>query len=494
MIFDLNNLYAKTCLLPTQRANNVFLENKFSDGAAFFAQNSLFIRLKHWECVDHAAIQPAALYLKMLSSGNYPQPESDFLKRFSDIPDFIWPELIAETLQPRDILEIIEWHAKTIRSIIEFLIIALPADKQATACQLAFNVRPFAIDPNSEHFDALWHSTTDEAREVLREALPDAKQASDPLFGLDSVPLNKLDFEILSRQADISDSDCDDIIELALLRLSQSDNFKHRLIEFGKKHRWLMGGASDERLESLMCMLAATKHPKQSRTIKKHLSAQFPAKDPSVLMDAPGKLVKIATDNLGLSEEWDELKKLFRQVAVACPENASLSELILLFRIYVVQHQFSIMQHKEVPVILSKSPDISEEFAWEFRCEYGASVLGLLEPVEPKGDFGAPELKPDLIDISQKKPAAVFASLYNYAWPQGQGFLQYMGIPMKECDAARIMARQEENTPFSYVAGRAMHLNISKDSTEINIVGYDKDNGCGVAQRAIRAVPNTRQR
>lgn len=88
----------------------------------------------------------------------------------------------------------------------------------------------------------------------------------------------------------------------------------------------------------------------------------------------------------------------------------------------------------------------------------------------------------DEIDISGMDKAAVLAALYNRARVQGMGFLQAQPGDMP-LDEANIVLKNE-GPYFDYLRGRVMKVNLKGDSLRVGL--YDRDNGKGAAERALR--------
>ena len=85
------------------------------------------------------------------------------------------------------------------------------------------------------------------------------------------------------------------------------------------------------------------------------------------------------------------------------------------------------------------------------------------------------------VSIKGLNKADVLAVLYNRAQPQGMGFMHYDPTPMTREIAEAIL---KNTTDFDYLKGRVMKVNLSSD-VEINVRGYDWDNGEGSAAEAI---------
>ena len=87
------------------------------------------------------------------------------------------------------------------------------------------------------------------------------------------------------------------------------------------------------------------------------------------------------------------------------------------------------------------------------------------------------------MDISKLDKAAVLAALYNASKPQGMGFLHYEPGPMTVEEARELLLEQ---TYFDYLKGRVMKVDLK--GNELDTWGYDRDNGPGTAENAIRAI------
>ncbi len=87
------------------------------------------------------------------------------------------------------------------------------------------------------------------------------------------------------------------------------------------------------------------------------------------------------------------------------------------------------------------------------------------------------------INIKGLSKAAVLAALYNASKIQGMGYLQAKPGQMTEA-----MAEQElEASPdkyFDYLHGKVMKIDLRGDTLRTGL--YDRDNGEGAAERAIK--------
>lgn len=93
-----------------------------------------------------------------------------------------------------------------------------------------------------------------------------------------------------------------------------------------------------------------------------------------------------------------------------------------------------------------------------------------------------------MIDVSNLKPSAVLAALYNASQPQGFGFLQFTPEPMTEEEAAQIIG-DRKRVDVDYLKGRVLKVEIGGATLDPRL--YDRDNGDGAAARAIDAIRPT---
>lgn len=87
------------------------------------------------------------------------------------------------------------------------------------------------------------------------------------------------------------------------------------------------------------------------------------------------------------------------------------------------------------------------------------------------------------ISLKGLDKAEVLAALYNASKPQGMGFIQYDPKPMTREEAAGLL---EDRTSFDYLQGRVMKVHLGGD--EFDPWLYDRDNGQGMAQSAIKQI------
>lgn len=92
------------------------------------------------------------------------------------------------------------------------------------------------------------------------------------------------------------------------------------------------------------------------------------------------------------------------------------------------------------------------------------------------------------LDVSGIDPAMVLVALYNNAKPLGMGFLHYDPTPMTVEEARQLLAERAINgvAYFDYLQGRVMKVAIGESILDARL--YDRDNGPGAAERAIKAL------
>lgn len=87
------------------------------------------------------------------------------------------------------------------------------------------------------------------------------------------------------------------------------------------------------------------------------------------------------------------------------------------------------------------------------------------------------------LNIAGKDKAALLVALYNASRPLGLGALHYTPEPLSKEEAAGML---EQTKRFDYLRGRVMKVDLSGD--ELNPRLYDRDNGEGACERAIRGI------
>lgn len=85
------------------------------------------------------------------------------------------------------------------------------------------------------------------------------------------------------------------------------------------------------------------------------------------------------------------------------------------------------------------------------------------------------------MNIKDKNKAQILAALYNNSKAQGMGFLQAKPGVMSEQEAAGLL---EKHTYFDYLYGKVMKVDLTGE--EFDPYLYDRDNGEGAAERAIK--------
>jgi hypothetical protein len=87
------------------------------------------------------------------------------------------------------------------------------------------------------------------------------------------------------------------------------------------------------------------------------------------------------------------------------------------------------------------------------------------------------------INIKGKNKAAILAALYNNARPLGMGFLHYTSEDMS-VEQAQIELDGAQRKYFDYLGGRVMKIDLSGDELRTGL--YDRDNGVGAAENALK--------
>lgn len=87
-----------------------------------------------------------------------------------------------------------------------------------------------------------------------------------------------------------------------------------------------------------------------------------------------------------------------------------------------------------------------------------------------------------LIELNGRNKAEVLAKLYNASRPIGLGVFQHRAVDMSVDQAQAILDTGE--TYFDYLQGRVMKIDLS--SNELDPRLYDRDNGQGAAEAALR--------
>ena len=85
------------------------------------------------------------------------------------------------------------------------------------------------------------------------------------------------------------------------------------------------------------------------------------------------------------------------------------------------------------------------------------------------------------INITGIDKAEILAALYNQSKPQGLGFIQFTPEDMEKEEAEELLL---SFTNFDYLKGRVMKIDLSSDDLDPWL--YDRDNGQGAAERAVK--------
>ena len=85
------------------------------------------------------------------------------------------------------------------------------------------------------------------------------------------------------------------------------------------------------------------------------------------------------------------------------------------------------------------------------------------------------------INLQDLDKAVVLAALFNASKPQGMGFLHYDPTPMSVEEAREEL---KDCAYFDYLQGRVMKIDLSGDTLDPWL--YDRDNGDGAAEKAIK--------
>ena len=86
-----------------------------------------------------------------------------------------------------------------------------------------------------------------------------------------------------------------------------------------------------------------------------------------------------------------------------------------------------------------------------------------------------------MIDLTDVNKAEVLSALYNKSKPLGMGLMHYTPQDMTVLEAERLLL---DNTYFDYVKGRVMKIDLSGNFLDPYL--YDRDNGQGAAERALK--------
>lgn len=200
----------------------------------------------------------------------------------------------------------------------------------------------------------------------------------------------------------------------------------------------------------------------------------------------------------GVIDRYNSESEFYHRFATMIPDKIDVDTLVLAFKIALEDAERR--GENTLPFIAIIPHYVrqctSPEFAHEFRKKYNKEVLGLTQDELPDVDYGCNEVKPDVIDISNKDRNEVLAALYNASTPIGMGFMQYNPMTWTKEIAAMYFEQfgkpnRDGNITFDYVMGRPLKCTFS-DSL-VYVAGYNNDNEPGLAQRAISTCPNIQQ-
>ena len=89
-----------------------------------------------------------------------------------------------------------------------------------------------------------------------------------------------------------------------------------------------------------------------------------------------------------------------------------------------------------------------------------------------------------LISIQGLSKAKVLMALFNASKQQGMGFLNSRGAKPIDEECARAVIDDQRELYFDYLHGRVLKVDLTDDQFDPWL--YDRDNGEGAAERAIR--------
>ncbi len=89
------------------------------------------------------------------------------------------------------------------------------------------------------------------------------------------------------------------------------------------------------------------------------------------------------------------------------------------------------------------------------------------------------------ISLKNLEKAAVLAALYNASKPLGRGHLHYDPSPMT-VEEARTILKKSGDGEIQYLKGRVMKIDLS--GAELETWLYDRDNGEGAAEKALKGL------
>ena len=200
----------------------------------------------------------------------------------------------------------------------------------------------------------------------------------------------------------------------------------------------------------------------------------------------------------GIFDKNNPESEFYHRLATMIPDRIDVDTLVLAFKIAL---QDAEREGKNTLPFIALVPQYvrqctSLEFAHEFRKKYNAEVLGLTQEELPNVNYGYTEIEPDVIDISNKDRNEILAALYNASTPIGMGFVQYNSMPWTKEIAAMYFEQfgqpdRDGVIAFKWIMGRPINCKFVNDLVYVS--GYNNDNECGLAQRAISTCHNVEQ-
>lgn len=93
-----------------------------------------------------------------------------------------------------------------------------------------------------------------------------------------------------------------------------------------------------------------------------------------------------------------------------------------------------------------------------------------------------------MVNIKNLPKALVLKALFDASHQQGMGFLDSRGKEQMSIENAKTLTSDSRYLQFDYVFGRVLKIDISGDEFDERL--YDRDNGYGAAEHAIRNLRN----
>lgn len=202
----------------------------------------------------------------------------------------------------------------------------------------------------------------------------------------------------------------------------------------------------------------------------------------------------------GVLFEYNEESEFYHRFAKMIPDKVDVDTLVLAFKIALQDEE---REGNNTFPFISLVPHYvrqctSLEFAHEFRKKYNKEVLGLTQDELPDVNYGYHEIKPNVIDISNKDRNEVLAALYNASTPVGtRSLIQYNPMTWTKEIAGLYFEQygepdQDGVISFKWIFGRPVNCKFVNNL--VYVEGYNNDNEWGLAQRAIATCPNVGNR